>query len=412
MGRTPMRRCFACVFLAWPLWAGATGNSPPKDSIGIADPDRLAEEIDPQPESLVTGLGKARALAGSWMQTGRYAEAWSLPDSIATKFPGRPFILFLPREEELMAFLSGRWDMLMEPGRWQRGFSLGYSGKTVPPQDDFEERLYALLVTKKDSLSADLSKAQLERYQVDFLRMVLLGHVAYAGPGHAPDRKGFNRLADAWLQKYPDQPYAAYVRSNFRYVVEPGWLGGGVDFSLGLNLPLSALGQTFDRKAAYGFGMELMLWRLSLRGELSSDLWVESRRNFGLDGYEWNSGDDYALTYAEIQIGAEIWRTRGWLVVPYASWGILEFANQGLDDRLGDDKDAATRRNERSLGWGAHIQRFFRDGREPGTLFLGLSLGMHYPQLWHSFPGLTGSEIFLQVHFGHKGRRWDRDLGP
>lgn len=410
MGPKLIRRCFAQVLLAWPLWAGTAGIPAPKDTTAIVNLAGLAGEIDSQPGFLVTSLGRARALAESKMRSGRFAEAWSLPDAIASIYPGLPFILFWPREEELMAFLSGRWEKLTEPGLWQRGFSKGYSGKTVPVRDDLEEKLYALLLAKKDSVSANLSGATLEPFQVDFLQMVLLGHVASAGPGHSPGRNEFNRLADAWLLKYPDRPYAAYVRSNFRYVEEPGWLGGGVDFSLGGNLPLGALGQTFDRKAAYGFGFEIMLWRLSLRGELSSDPWAESRRNFLLDGHEWNAGDNYALTYAELQIGGEIWRTRDWLVVPYASWGILEFANQGLDDRLGDDEDAAVHRNERSLGWGAHVQKFFGAHDVPGDYFLGLSFGMHYPQLWRSFPGLTGSEAFLQVHIGLKGRRWDRDL--
>jgi hypothetical protein len=424
MGFKLRRRISTGVFLILPacLLAGqAFPASLPADSVRTSEPapdsahvdlERLGKEMESQQEFLGTTLGKARALAMAKLKDGRFDEAWKLPEAIAAKYPGEPFILFWPWEEEFMGFLSGRWDLLLDPGRWNRDFSTGLNGRTGPERDDFGRQVYDLLVLKRLSIRENLTGAVLEPYKKEFLQILLNGRLSKTGLKDAPSRDEVNRRAEEWLSRYPGNPYATFVRNNVRYVLKPGWFGGGADFSLGLNFPRGGLGANFDRRFAFGFGLELMLWRLSLRGNLSSDFWAGSENDYRFRGRDWKGGDDYALTYAEFQAGVEVLRTRNWLLIPYGSWGGLEFSNETLKKDLDEDDDGDAHITEPCWGWGIHVQRLFPGpaGAATGVGYLGMEAGIRYPQLWRSFPGLSGSEIILQFHLGMKGRRWARDF--
>lgn len=148
-------------------------------------------------------MESARALALLKLKDGRYDDLWNIPAALAEEYPDEPFILFWPWEDELICFLTGRWDRFLEPARWQRDFGTGFSGKTGPRDDQFRRELWELFVFRRTAIDEALSHADLEPFQSGFLRLSFADMLYRADLPDSPTMDDVNGLAEAWLRSYP-----------------------------------------------------------------------------------------------------------------------------------------------------------------------------------------------------------------
>jgi hypothetical protein len=392
---------FVCILTGMPLLPAAADQAP---SATLSPDDTV-----PSP-SLPDALDTARIQALAHLHAGRYEDARNLPAVLAAKFPGKAFVLFWPEEMLWIDLISRRWDLLLEPGRWNTEFS-AYSGGTSAPRADpyrFEESLRGLFLARAPGFEAELDRQSLEPFKKEFLRLVFLHRIPLASREFHGTSGRIVRLTEGWLRKYPGNPYVREVREHIRNRLEPGLLGMGCDFGTSLNLPLAGLGRRLDRKPALGFGIEGLLGRASLRGQVMWDLFAGLDRDLQVRGDTWNRSQDFVITSGEVQAGIEAWRSGKWRAVPFASWGAVILTNVTKRDSLEPGKEGSASIAEACPGFGIHLQRSLADVWHTDAGYAGLAAGMRYPQLWRSLPGLAGGEVFLEFRIGYLSRDWFR----
>jgi hypothetical protein len=382
--------------------------------------DSLPLPIPDTSRSLVEAMAEARRRTLRDFRAGRFDEAWRRPDSLQGLFPEERFLLLASEEEEIMAFVSRRWDKLLDPGRWNREFPFYLKGMLVPGKDRIRDSLALLLDYPARSLESELDRARIEPFQREFLRMLYLQQrgfrPVYGGSFTFPsaaESKRLNALAVEWLRLYPDKPYAKKVRNDFRQEYAPDWLGFGCDAGASLYLPMGGLGRDLERSPAFGLGLEVAVMRASLRAQLMRDGYTRLERDLVHRGASWEKGSGYELTYWDFQAGAEILRTESWRLIPFFLGGLAGLTNGDLrQSRLaagggGDPDESAW---NPSTGFGIHLQRFFTQGWLAVPGYAGLAAGMRYPGLWRSFGGMSGGEVFFEFRLGYLSREWVREL--
>jgi hypothetical protein len=377
-------------------------------SPALAQEPSLADTV-----SLSSALTQTRIQAMADLKAGGYEQAWRLPESLAARFPGETFLLYRPEEEVVLALATRHWGPLLDPQRWNRPFSTFLEGKQVPDKDGFPAYVDSLFWARSGGFEADLEREAMEPYQREFIRLLYLDN---APPSHPPPRTWLNRrdsLVEDWLERYPDKPYARKVGDDFRLRWEPVWIGFGGEIILTQQLPFGGFGRVLDPGPAFGFGVELMLHRISLRAQVLRDGYTKLNRDLGYLEGTWPAGRGYELTYAEFQAGAEAWRSWKGRIIPFVSLGAVQFTNGNLrDGRLdkGEDPGDDVSAWEICPGFGAHMQYLFEDQWESNQAFAGVSAGMRFPRLDRTFRGFSGGEAFLEFRFGYTGRGWRRVL--
>jgi hypothetical protein len=357
-------------------------------------------------DSLLAALRQTRLNAAAALRSGRDADVWGLRDSLVEAHPGTKLLVFLPGEEELLAMMTRRWDILLDSARWNRRFSVFLEGGLAPDADGFGDSLGALFKIRGSAFERDLDQASLEPFRKEFLRLVFLDRWQWTNRrARNFDYARFDRLVRDWLRRFPDKPYAPKVRDEFLNETEPEIWGGGADFGIGWNGPWGSLDRSLERNGGLVMGGEVTLSRFSLRGQMMLGFGARLKRDGIYQGRVWRAGREYGTAEMELQAGAELYRSESWRVVPYLSLGTLSLQNDPLLDSLSDTKADEATAQAGSPGFGIHLQKFFRGwGDSPG--YVGIAAGMRYPRLGRAIPGLSGSETYLEMHLGFFSRKW------
>jgi hypothetical protein len=166
-------------------------------------PAETAEAGTEEKPSLPQALSDARKLALDDLKDRRFGDFRGRSAALSETFPGEPFLLFWPWESVLADFLMADWDTLAAPERWSNRFSTSLIGRTAPYQDQVGQGIWELFLFRRSDIAEGLERADLPPAQAGFLRLVFLDRWCGPGLADAPRRVEINRMAEAWLKRFP-----------------------------------------------------------------------------------------------------------------------------------------------------------------------------------------------------------------
>jgi len=371
----------------------------------------IEREILEYEETDLLILSKSRKIIIDNIKTNNLVKVNEIYFYLENKFDKKNMVTFWSVEDWFILLWLELYDELIDKILKYSPEQNYYNDKVVPPRDMFFEHLQKISSPKKQILLTSIRKSKLERYQKEFLYLLL--EYLLVDPKYSEiAQQRLNDQSDQYLSEFKTSEFSSFIRNYIRYVYVTSDWGFGLDFYSGQGKFDSNMSKYFRDNITLGHGFEVSYKNVIcyLRNYIGIG---EVNTGFEYKG-NWKKGLDVNVFHPEISFGYVTLDNATFKIVPFCGYSAMHITPT--------DHAKKKPENDVNMEWvsaftyGLNIDYKISESsagiigeNENGSWFIRLRIGYSNPNYEDVISGLSGNMLYINLGMGGFARKILRD---